>query len=70
MAFDSVLYDDVIAAFTVDANHLREMAAKIVEGGRDALFRRRMPYACDCRARVKNACHYGVFCAMITKYKY
>ena len=32
MAFDSVLYDDVIAAFTVDANHLREMAAKIVEG--------------------------------------
>ena len=46
MAFDPVLYDDVIAAFTVDANHLREMAAKIVEGGRDALFRRRMPYAC------------------------
>ncbi|MFC2316109.1 MAG: hypothetical protein ACFNLO_09490 [Selenomonas massiliensis] len=30
MAFDSVLYDDVIAAFTVDANRLREMAAKIV----------------------------------------
>ena len=32
MAFDPVLYDDVIGAFTVDANHLREMAAKIVEG--------------------------------------
>ena len=32
MTFDPVLYDDVIAAFTVDANHLREMAAKIVDG--------------------------------------